>query len=316
MRPVVVLFLVSALLGTARAQEPELELVREVTCAELFGPGVYETSGVVRVGDRLLVVFDNTARIGSVSLELDPGTATLSDDTSREGFSDFEAITHDPQTDSLFVAVEGQQEGPRSWRPHVLRYDASLQRTHRWRIDHPLPSSNKGVEGLAFVRLNGRAHLLALLEGNHGSSGDEGRDPGHGRILVLAWDEQADDWRIVSTKSLPAQAAFVDYAGIDVEGERVAVVSQSSSSLWVGSLEGGDPGQVYRLPRQPNGELRYGRIEGVTWLSESRLAMVSDQERPRDRGKGRVEQAIHVFELPGATEEGPVASEGMADRIR
>ena len=53
---------------------------------------------------------------------------------------------------------------------------------------------------------------------------------------------------------LPTTLSFEDYSSIAADGERLAVVSQVASALWVGRLvpsgwEVADEGVTYRFPR-------------------------------------------------------------------
>ena len=302
----------------AQAPEPGLKVVSEVACADLFGPGTYEASGLVLAEGRLHLVFDNLAQVGSLTPDLDPASGALS--PGRVGFSDYEAIAYDPELRCFYVAIEAEEVGRKTWRPRILRLDASGAATGSWQVERKLYSDNKGVEGLTFVRRGGKPYLLALLEGNYGESSDRGREVGNGRLLVLG--QTADGgWALERELELPKTVAFVDYAGIDVRGDQVAIVSQTSAALWVGTL--GDDwsfgeGRLLEFPRQADGSLRYGRVEGVAWLDGTRLALCSDQEAPRDRGKGRVEQAVHVVELLGAVDPPAPAGAtrgGLAGRL-
>ena len=45
-----------------------------------------------------------------------------------------------------------------------------------------------------------------------------------------------DSWRHVATIELPPSLAAVDYSGISVRDERIAVLSQCSGVLWTGYL--------------------------------------------------------------------------------
>ncbi|MEZ6183825.1 MAG: esterase-like activity of phytase family protein [Planctomycetota bacterium] len=298
--------------GLCAGQEPaRIEVEASVDCAALFGPGVYEASGLTLAEGRLHVVFDNLARVASVGQDLDPGSASLS--PGRAGFSDYEGIAHDPETGALYVAVEAERVGREQWRPRILQLDARGEVQGSWSIPRDLTHDNKGVEGLCCLRREGRAYLLALLEGNHGEGGDRGRERGHGRLLVLG--ATADGWALERELALPPSAAFEDYAGIDVRGERVAIVSQTSAALWLGEL-GADwtlsEGVTLPFPRQPDGSLRFARVEGVAWLDDARLALCSDQERPRDRGLGRAEQALHLVRLVSAE---PARQGGLAGSL-
>lgn len=166
------------------------------------------------------------------------------------------------------------------------------------------------MEGLTCLRRDGKVHLLAMCEGNRCRSGRAGRRPGGGRAQVFV--EDGDDWARIASLRLPASLPFTDFSSISVSGQRVAVVSQESSALWVGRLSPSawgviDRGVVYLFPRSRRGRIRYGTVEGVSWLDEQTLAVVSDRAKPsQPRRTRRTDQSIHIVALP------PNGSGGLA----
>ena len=51
---------------------------------------------------------------------------------------------------------------------------------------------------------------------------------------------------------------FVDYASVAVSGDRIAVVSQSSAAVWIGTMAAAgfgivDGGMIYEFPATPPG---------------------------------------------------------------
>ena len=62
-----------------------------------------------------------------------------------------------------------------------------------------------------------------------------GTRPGGGRIQVFRGGS-AGGWVHTGTIRLPRTLDFEDYSGIAAAGDRLAVVSQASSALWVGRL--------------------------------------------------------------------------------
>ena len=105
----------------------------------------------------------------------------------------------------------------------------------------------------------------------------------------------------------PGDRRFTDYSGISVAGDRVAIVSQESSALWVGRLapsswELVDAGTTYLFPRDERGRIRYGTVEGVCWLGEDEVVVVSDRAKPTQPRRLRAtDQSVHRFALPAAT---------------
>jgi len=291
--------------GQGRRDHPELVLEREARLADLLGDALdrYEASGVVHVAGRLHVVFDNDHDVAVVPADLDPLDAALVDTDAGSGESDFEGLTWDPGRERFHVVVEADRRDG-DWTGRVFDLDADLAfEDDDWLTGYELESDGKGVEGLAYVRaLEGPGDpedfLLALLEGNEGRVGSDGQRRGRGRIALF--ERKSGRWEHEETIALPRAAFFRDYSGIDVRGDRVAVVSQTSSLLWIGRL-GTEPweitgdGAVYRFPRRRS-RLRYATVEGVTWLDDDRLAVVSDRaETPLG---AEVDQSVHVFRLP------------------
>ena len=59
--------------------------------------------------------------------------------------------------------------------------------------------------------------------------------------------------------------------------------------------------ELYEFPRSENGAIRYGNIEGVGWISPTRIVTVSDRRKKKtqpDKGLSEKDQSIHVFEFP------------------
>jgi hypothetical protein len=113
-------------------------------------------------------------------------------------------------------------------------------------------------------------------------------------------------WTVREQIHLPPDLPFVDYSAVSVHGDRIAVVSQQSSALWVGRLEPDSwqvagTGQVYPFPRDHQGRRLYGTVEGVTWLDERTVAVVSDRAKPsQPRRLRETAESVQVFVVPEA----------------
>ena len=146
--------------------------------------------------------------------------------------------------------------------------------------------------------------MLALCEGNKCKGGNQGRKPGGGRVLLF--EKKRKCWLHSRTISLPRSLPFVDFSGMSIDNGRVAIVSQVNSMLWVGQLDEPDwtrrnEGQLYEFPRSENGSIRYGNIEGVGWISPTRIVTVSDRRKKKDqpdKGLSEKDQSVHIFEIP------------------
>jgi hypothetical protein len=290
----------------AAGEAPVLRLLREAKVRDLLasaadGADRFEASGVLAQGDWFWVIFDNVPHIARVDPALLPGrgrNALLSQPAGPVGYED---IAYDPGTGRYFVLVEAVKYGPGSYMAQVHEFDGDFRPVStRW-LDFPLDRPNKGLEGLSCVRRDGRTYLLGLCEGNRCAGGSEGRRPGGGRAHVFV--EGAQRWQRLHTIHLPASLPFVDYSSISVSGERIAVVSQESSALWVGRFapstwDVADVGVTYGFPPDRRGRTVYGTVEGVSWMAADQVVVVSDRAKPTQPAQFRdKDQSIHVFAL-------------------
>ena len=101
---------------------------------------------------------------------------------------------------------------------------------------------------------------------------------------------------------------FEDYVSLDLRNGYLTVISQESSAMWVGRLRAHpagledvfeDDGELFLFPRDDQGRVMDRNLEGVTWLDDDRLVVVSDRGKPDQPGRcARKEQSIHIFRLP------------------
>ena len=159
---------------------------------------------------------------------------------------------------------------------------------------------------MAYVERDGEDHLLALCEGNRCKGGDKGSEPGEGRIQVF--QKQGRSWEHIEEIQLPEGVRCEDYSGLDVDGDRVAVVSQQCSALWIGKLKDkhwefcDDPGTTYHFPRTTRGRVQYCNVEGIAWTGagSNEIVVVSDRRKKDDQPEGceGKDQSIHIFQIP------------------
>jgi hypothetical protein len=295
---------------TTQAPEKQLELLREVKISDLFRGRLdprLEASGVLAKDGVFYVIFDNLPHIACIGPELSPSSGAnyviKQDSGHRRGFED---IAYDPWPGRFYVLIESLRRGPGQYMAMVQEYDASLRYLQSAWLDFPLDRPNKGLEGLSCVRRAGMTYLLGLCEGNRCAGGAAGRVPGGGRLHVFVRGRR--HWDRVGKIRLPETVLFEDYSGVAVAGDRIAVVSQVSSALWVGRLapsswEIAGAGTVYALPRGAAGEIVYGTAEGVSWISPDQVVMVSDKAKPdQDRRCRAKDQSIHIFRIPARSE--------------
>lgn len=285
---------------------PVLRLRREAKVVELLagvaGGGRFEASGVLAFDGWFWVIFDNVPHLARIDRALTAGGRPAALIRQPDGPVGYEDIARDPADGRLFLLIEAVRHGSGAWLAQVHELDRELRPVAtRW-LDFPLDRPNKGLEGLSCVRRHGRTHLLGLCEGNRCRGGEDGRRPGGGRVHVFV--EGSGRWEREHTIRLPESLRFTDYSSISVAGDRVAVVSQESSGLWVGrfapsSWDLVDEGTTYSFPRDPQGRTLYGTVEGVSWLAGDEVVVVSDRAKPTQPSRfGAKDESVHVFALP------------------
>jgi hypothetical protein len=298
-----------------RSPAPVLELRREAKIRDLLShpdSRRFEASGVVAKGAEFYVVFDNTpqvARIGAGLAADRAGSVLIGHSGGAVGYED---IAHDGDAGRFHVLVEALPYRSNRFMAQAQTFDEQFRHVDsRW-LDFPLDRPNKGLEGLTCVRRAGRTYLLGLCEGNRCKAGAEGRRPGGGRIQLFV--EGRRRWEHAGTVRLPKAVRFEDYSSVAVAGDRVAVVSQASSALWVAALRPGgwefvDDGLTYRFPTDERDRPRYGNVEGVAWISGYEVVVVSDKaKRTQPRRCRATDRSIHVFALPEVSPGTPGAA--------
>lgn len=272
----------------------KLELIREEKLFRLIAGRTkdsrLEASGVVLANDSTaLVVFDNLNQIARVDVSLKRSRRNGLWHAPSLG-AGFEDVAADARLGATFGLIESVEDLDGVLRGFVAEYDHEglLRRCT------PLPGrfqeANKGFEGLAHARHNGREHLYALREANFRS---RGRIDVYVRAANFAW-------RPSHRIALPAEARFKDYSALAYRHHRFAIVSQESARVWVGRLDAKrrtfipGSGGVYRFPGK-----NYCNVEGVDWLSDDTLIAVSDRAQKDQPGKcAQKDQSIHVFRIP------------------
>jgi hypothetical protein len=60
-----------------------------------------------------------------------------------------------------------------------------------------------------------------------------------------------------------------------------------------------DEGRLFLLPRDDKNRPLYCNPEGVAWLGDGRLVVVSDKKKSKQPGRcADKDQSIHIFKLP------------------
>jgi hypothetical protein len=285
---------------------PTLELVRESKIRDLMpceqDTKRWEASGVLVKDHHFFVVFDDRTEIACFSADLCPSNANGLFGMAH-AVCGYEGITYNATKKRFYLLVEARKHARGCFRAQIVEYDDNFRYLRDRPVDFPFKSGNKGFEAVAHVRRNNKDYILALCEGNRCKCGDKGRKPGGGRVQVF--EKTKKQWLHSNTIALPATVPFVDYSGMSVDHGRVAVVSQVNSMLWVGQFdEAGwswrSPGQLYEFPRSDNGTIQYGNIEGVGWITRTRIVVVSDKRKKKnqpDEGLSEKDQSIHIFDI-------------------
>ncbi|MDD1696806.1 MAG: hypothetical protein LUQ36_00425 [Methanoregula sp.] len=288
-----------------------LELVQEVRIGELLKGTCdtrYEASGVHLKDDYLHIIFDHDPRL--LRLKLDWSHASEEPvllDLHGTG-AGYEDITYQSLTKRWYCLIEAAETKSGVYMPRVDEFDTSFAFIKSYWLNFPLKAGNKGFEGLSTLHYAGNDYLLGLCEGNKCKSGSAGVQPGEGRIQVFRW--AAENWEHVGTIKLPKSVRFKDYSSLDFRNGCLTVLSQASSGMWVGRLREHptglknlfeDDGQLFLFPRDDKGRIVYCNLEGVTWIGNDRLAVVSDKGKADQPGRcSRKDQSIHIFKLPAA----------------
>jgi hypothetical protein len=300
----------------------QLRLVREAPLGDLLPGGPprrLEASGVLAADGRFYVVFDNVRSVAVLDADLDrvEGNA-LVPAAPGAGYA-YEDIARDPVTGTVYLLVEAARRGT-VYQARVEEYDRDLAYLSAGWLEFALPGPNKGVEGLSCVHRDGTTYLLGLVEGNRARDGAAGRLPGGGRILVFRRGRR--NWKHHATIKLPREPAFEDYSGLAVRDDRIAVVSQQSSALWLGALAPGTwrpagPGATYLFPRDAAGRVVYCTVEGVSFVGPDRIVAVSDRAKPDAPGRCRsTQESLHVFAVPFGTPAQAAAAGATSVRTR
>ncbi len=283
-----------------------MTLVAERKLSDLIEPpkgsGVLEASGVVAKDGYYYVIFDNVRRVARVHPGLEPGSDKHSWFGKARDGEGYEDIAYSPHTRRFYLLIEADKHVDGTYKALVDECTEDGRFTRQRWVDFPLERRNTGLEGLSAVRWKGRDYLLALCEGNRCRGGRKGKKGGGGRIQVL--QPVGAMWKPVATIALPPQVKFEDYSAVALRGSRIAVVSQQTSRLWIGTLRMRDwtiagRGTIYDFPRDKKGKRKYCTLEGLCWLSPRTFVMVSDLSK-RDYAKRcrKRDQSIHVFRTP------------------
>ena len=251
-------------------------LAAERKLADFISPptpdGVLEASGVIAKGADYYVVFDNVRRIARIHRSLEPGSTRHAWFGRKRDGEGYEDIAFSRYTRRFYLLIEAEKHPDGTYKALIDECDESAQYKRRRWIDLAFEKRNTGFEGLSAVRWRKQDYLLALCEGNRCRAGRAGRKPGGGRIHLLQRSGHAVE--IGGSHQAAADAStFEDYSAVALRGRRIAVLSQQSARLWIGTLRFGDwtiadEGKTFEFPRTRNGKIKYRMLEGLCWLTD------------------------------------------------
>lgn len=284
---------------------PTLKLVGEYKLHTLLGlpeEERLEASGICTLGTDVYVVFDNTpdiGRLGTKPMLDNPRTSMLRRQAEAPGYED---ITYNPRTRRFYALVESMAHKGRFY-PRLAEFDRRLRHIEANWMDFEFEDENKGFEGVTHFSHAGQDYILCLCEGNKCKAGKAGRKPGGGRIQAFVKGDRR--WEHVATINVPKSVRFTDYASIESLGSKLVFASQESAAVWIGELDAAelafvDDGATYEFPRDEDGNVIYCNVEGVTWVTPTRLLCTSDRAKRGGQPKRcrKKEMSAHLFDLP------------------
>ena len=213
---------------------------------------MFEASGVITNGTDCFVVLDNVRRVVRIASHLRPESGDHEwIGAARQG-EGYEAVTFSRGTGRFYLMIEAQKHPDGTFKGAIEEYDKRWRfKTRRW-VD--LPSRSATLDSKVSRRWNfaGSTSCSRCAKGITRRCGRKSRKGGSGRIHVLR--QRGGMWKPVVRIKLPRHVKFKDYAGMAVRGDRIAVVSQESSRLWLGRFRSGEwkikgTGRVYDFPR-------------------------------------------------------------------
>jgi hypothetical protein len=297
-----------------------LKRVREAPFSGLFrdvkNQTKFEGSDVATLNGSYYVVFDSSFSIGRIddTFAFRGAHNTLIGEKG-EIDSQFEGIAYVPENGTWLLLAESKNVDVSSseetvFKPHVTHArlrddDGGYDILAECVVDFELTHENKGFEAIAYVQ----GMLLGLCEGNHCVGGARGRDSGNGKIVVSTLDSSGDEcvWRPQKVIDIPAAADFQDYSGMALHAGmgKIAILSQEDAAVFIGDFDvesasfTSEEGQIFHLPRDNHCSKIYCNVEGIQFLDEYRVVIVSDKSK-KDQPYycDEKDQSVHIFSLP------------------
>jgi len=257
----------------------------------------FEASGVFALGNYYYAVFDNRKCIAKVLNTLPQVSSSNSFiGSTSTSTSNYEGITYDNySTPNWYVVIETAKNGSKYY-PKFNEYDANftLQNANWTNYSFSSSNSNKGFEGVAYLRRNNIDYILGIVEGT-------------GKVAVM--QQSGNAWNKVTEFTIPVSMG--DYSDIAIYGSKIAITSQQDSKVWVGTLSTTTwaitgNSTTYSFPKgDANGNVSstgtntiYANVEGVSFINDTTIVTCTDKADGGDPSyKKTKDQSIQVFKL-------------------
>ena len=171
---------------------------------------------------------------------------------AREG-EGYEDIAFSPRTRRFYLLIEAEKHPDGTYKAMIDECDEPAQFKSAGGSTSRSRSATPGSRGWRVVRGRaGRTICSRSAKGTGAASGRKGRKPGGGRIQVLQRKGRTGSRSRAS--SCRGRVKFEDYSAVALRGTRIAVISQLTSRLWIGTLRVRDwtiagRGRIYDFPR-------------------------------------------------------------------
>lgn len=290
-----------------------LSLVAESKLKYLFDQNInidkWEASGIDYSGGYLYVVLDNTTKIAKISLENGFDFTDITDNQiieyaidDIEGFEGIDSRIDSSGNVRIELVVESMtyQDG----NTHGLIIDGTLLKKEQklflgtpkqTKTFRQFKSENKGYEGIATRVVGEKTYVYAICEGG-GCKGSNGKDQPAG---IDVYVREYNTFKLYGTIDLPDQI-YLDYSGLDIEEDRLAIVSQEDKSVSIYKLTNILNAEFLftgKLPGQSNNG--YCNLEGVSFIDKDHIALVSDRKKSsQPKICNKKDESVHIYRWP------------------
>ena len=255
-----------------------------------------EASGVYYNNGNFFIVFDNLHKIAIIKNDFSiiNSNQWLGKERSKKS-SGFEGVTYNPLTNKYLI-IQESEKFQNKFIPVIHEFSLDFESADSYDIDFSLKKENKGAEGITFFKIKNESYILLLLEKPNTLNQNTNEV---GNILVLK--KKNGFYEEFAYLSLPGNVNFDDFSDIAWNGSKIAVLSQESSALWVGELNEDmswkNTSTTYYFPKR-DGEYLYCNLEGISWINETTLVLVSDTSKKKQPSLCKEKsEMIHIWKI-------------------